>query len=201
MALHESKKDRQWLNVKGGFIQRPYKVDDEWHYTDHPAIDGLVTDLKITDKTDSQGNDYKQLEVEIYDEKYFVLCSRMFKPFSDGLMMSLGNADLTKVIRISPYKGEAKKGKNAPTYCSVRYPGEKEAIKWIDGIPATELIDAGAGEKVPLRKERNEALLKLFDVLKEKALANKAIIEKNTSNSTEEPVHTAETEYSEGELD
>ena len=143
MALHESRKDRQWLNVKAGFIQKPTKVGDEWQYTEHPAIDGLVTDLKITDKTDSQGNDYKQLEVEIYDEKTYVLCSRMFKPFSDGLLMSLGNADLTKVIRISPYKGEAKKGKNAPTYCSVRYPGEKEAIKWIESKHNCEEFQSG----------------------------------------------------------
>ena len=170
MALTAISGQKTWLNVKNGLIIKSEKDPESGEYsnTEHRAIEGLVTDIIIVEKTDLQGTPYKELQIGISDDENYMLCSRMFKPFSDGLLLSLGNADLTKPVRIAPYKGKESNGKNPPVYCSVRYQGEKDSIKWVEDIPAIEKIDQGTGEYVIVRKERNIALLQLVEDIKEK---------------------------------
>lgn len=184
MALTTISSQKSWLHVKNGLIHKYEKnAEDEWVSTEYKAVEGFITDINVVDKKDYQDMPFKELQIHMSDEdENYILCSRMFKPFSDGLLLSLANADLTRSVKITPYKGKETNGK-APVYCSVRYHGEKETIKWIEGIPPIEKLDQGSGDIVFIRKDRNAALLKLIDEVKQKYHFPKTI---EKTNSKEE---------------
>lgn len=198
MSLLDANQSKIWLNVKNGTIQRPFKKEDgSWDHTEHPAIEGHIVDFETVEKKDAVQKPFKELQVHIVDDAYYVLTCRLFKPFADGLLLSLANTDLNKSHRITPYKGkESGPGMNPPTYCSVRVKGEDETVKWIGDAPETKYEDNGDGVTA-LRKERNEFMLELIKTLKEKVKENKS---KYTVQKSEESSTDPE-EFSQGSLD
>lgn len=214
MGLLKANKKRVFVNVKFNpedetGLQVPYKEGTEWKSKGFKAIDGYIIDFDLVDKIDATKKPYKELQITLMDgpgtEKNILTC-RMFKPFSDGLLSSLGNCeDFSKPYRISPYRGkESGPGLNPPTYCSVRTKGDDAQVKWMENIPKIEYQDMGDGTTTPLRKERNEFFINLVSILKEKTNENRKFFEKIESESaTASPViETTENDISdESELD
>jgi len=171
MGLVKNSGKKIYLNVKNAKVTKSYKEDGTWKHIEYEAIEGHIVDFDIVDKTDATSKlPYKELQVQIIDDEYYVLTCRLFRPFSDGLLLSLGNTDLSLAHRISPYKGKKREGSalQAPTYCSVRVRGEDTPVRWIDdGVPKVKYEDNGDGTVSAKRKERNEYLINLIEKLKE----------------------------------
>ena len=203
MALIDYGRKKIYLNVKDGKIERPFKNSEgAWERTTHSAIEGYVVDVEVQEKEDYTKRKYKELQLHILDDEYYVLCCRAFKPFSDGLLASLANTDLSKPHRISPYKGNAREaGITPPTYCSVKMKGNDESVRWIDGIPEIQYEDGGDGTTTPLRGERNKFFLNIIEEIHSNTKENREkLLKPQSAPLTETPVEE-EDDYSEGSLE
>jgi hypothetical protein len=181
LGLTKKKQNGIYLNIKNSKIVKSSKdkdgnrfIKEEDHY-DH--LTGFIKDLNLVNKSIS-GQPYKELQITVdtpattdeEDVKYqrYTLTYNYEKPFSTGFLLSLANADLTKQIIIGVYAKKATEpGYKPSTYCALRYAGEKELIKWIDGYPDVEIkmID---GEEIKSTKLRKDFINKTYDSLKEK---------------------------------
>lgn len=174
-----------FLNVKQGYIVKPVKNEKtgKWEVFDENkfgAISGWIKSLNVIEKKDNMGLPYKELQVGIQvvnesDNTRYILTHRMYKPFSDGLILSLANADdMSKEFKISAYIKQAPAaatGIKASTLCAVRYADNTDTnISWVDGVPAVEILNV-EGEEIKSRKKKDIFINKLVEELQERIKA------------------------------
>ena len=192
MGLKKST-NRTYINVVKGELRRSFKNDEteEW---DHESFGTLehqyLLELNVVEKTDFDKSTYKELQATLREnDDIYILAARLFKPFTDGLLLSLANADLSHKLTIKPYLGKDKSGTGqyAPTYCVLIDEETNENIRWIDGAPAIEYIegDEPGGKMIPKRKERNEFLINLIDEINENTKSNKETYEESLKGDQE----------------
>ena len=168
-----------FLNVKQGYIVKPVKNETtgKWEVSEDNkfgSIIGMIKGMNIVEKKDPTGVNYKELQVNIAvensDEKVrYILTHRMYKPFSDGLILSLANnVDFSKEIKISAYTKERpnQTGLKPSTLCAVRYADSDTNISWIKDVPEPKVIKV-EGEEIKSRKEKDIFIDKLVPVINE----------------------------------
>jgi len=174
-----------YFNAKGGGLERYYTDTKEKKL--FGEVGGLITDLRIVEKDDfDKKNKVKELQLEMYDEdekgkpEYYVICSRLHRSFSDGLLLTLANIpDLSKKVIVRGYTVPPKEVNptfKPATFCSVRmYENAEKKLEWLAGCPETKTVTY-KGQDIRDREERDAFLEGLIEDIKVKIRNNSASI-------------------------
>ena len=171
-----------YYNVKNGGLERYYPETKTKEV--FGEIGGLVLDLRVVDKVDYDKKPMKELQLEMWDNtdggEYYVICTRLHRSFSDGLILSLANVpDLTEKLIVRGYT-VANKDQN-PAYqpsvfCSLKkYNNPEEKIKWIEGCPDS-INTTYKGSPVKDREDRDAFLEDLIPKIAAKVRNNVSLV-------------------------
>lgn len=179
LSIREGRIIKKTKDETGKWILKPENI--------YESLTGYVRDINVVDKA-FKDEKYKELQVTIEANvnkstpERFTLTSHQYKAFSDGLLLALANADLTRELKISPYikkDNKNQKGGIKPTsFCAVRYPGDEKTIPWISGFPDVEIIELPDGTEYKNKKERWIFIDNIVEDLKAKL----EVIKANNSN-------------------
>lgn len=175
MGLIEKREGLIYLNVRGGSLVKTVAGTKE--KKEYPAVEGLICDIKIVEKESfDKKSKYQEMQVEVFDDYFYLVCSPLYKPFTDGLVFSLANmtsAELATPVRISPYySSKSKDLTNKSTFCSVKLQGHDEPVRWIEGYPKVEEITV-KNQVIKDREERNKFIDECIEEIREKIKPNK----------------------------
>lgn len=180
LGLGKGSDNGQFVSINDAKIVIKTKENDKWIIKPDDRYDhlsGYVREVRSVEK-EFQNEKYKELQLVIdvpvnkTDSNFqrYTLNCRMYKSFSDGLLLSLANADLSKTIKISPYKEKKTKkdGLKPATFCAVRYVGDGAMIPWVSGVPKTEMIDLPGGKQYANRVDKDLFIDKIIADLQAK---------------------------------
>jgi hypothetical protein len=154
-----------YFNVKNGGLERYYS--DTKEKESFGEVGGLPIDLRIVEKDDfDKKSKIKELQLEMWDDvnggEYYVVCTRLHRSFSDGLILAMANLeDFTEKLIVKAYtlppKDVSPTFKPA-TFCSLKkYDNPEEKIKWVEGCPETKTVQY-KGQDIKDREERDAFL-------------------------------------------
>jgi len=182
-----------YFNVKNGGLERYYPETKEKKL--FGLVGGLPIDLRIVEKDDfDKKSKMKELQLEMWDDvnggEYYVICSRLHRSFSDGLILSLANIeDLSKKIIVKAYtlpQKEVNPTFKPSTFCAVRmYDNPEEKIKWIDGCPETKIVTF-KGQEIKDREERDAFIEALIPKIQAAIRNNTSLIKSKLETIPEE---------------
>lgn len=179
--------DKIFINIKEGNLIRYYP---ETKQTEEIAeVGGILMDIKIIEKLEFNKIDkYKELRVELWDDinggEYYVISSRLYKPFSDGLIFALANLDNYKEKIIIRAYNKPNPNVNVPykvSFCSVRKYDTNEKVKWIPNIPPIK-IETYKNSRIVDREERDAFINTLINNIREKIKTNQDLINQTKIN-------------------
>lgn len=204
-GLSKGRNNGTYLSIRDGSIVKKTK-DETGKWVTRPenifkSLTGYIRDINVLDKTFKEEK-YKELQVTVEANsrkstpERFTLTSNQYRAFSDGLLLALANADLTREIEISPYikkDNKNQKGGIKPTsFCAVRYAGEEKTIPWVSGFPDVEPIQLPDGTEYKNKKARWDFVDNIVEDLKQKLETIKETLVVADADEDEDPDETSD---------